>query len=84
MGRKLFPVGLVDQLVSHAEAEKEIEKLIELLKQNAPGAVKKTKELFVDLEIQTYIRRIERIDHGYHCTCPKGRRSQGRIGCFFQ
>lgn len=49
-GNEAFNNGLVDQIVSHEQADMEIEKLAGLLKQNAPGAVRLTKKLLVDIE----------------------------------
>lgn len=49
-GNEAFGSGLVDQIVSQKDADREIEKLIGLLKHNAPGAVKMTKKLLVDIE----------------------------------
>ena len=49
-GIEAFSGGLVDHLVSHEQADMEIEKLTGLLKENAPGAVMMTKKLLVDIE----------------------------------
>ena len=49
-GNVAYSNGLVDHLVTHEQADIEIEKLTGLLKQNAPGAVRITKNLLVDIE----------------------------------
>ena len=51
-GTEAFSGGLVDRLVRQEDAEDEIEKLVVLLKQNAPGAVSMTKKLLVDIELR--------------------------------
>ncbi len=53
-GNEAYEWGLVDRLVGEEEAEGEIIKLVELLKQNAPDAVRKTKQLLVDIEHRTF------------------------------
>ena len=49
-GIEAFSGGLVDHLVSHEQADMEIEKLTGMIKENAPGAVMMTKKLLVDIE----------------------------------
>jgi methylglutaconyl-CoA hydratase len=49
-GTEAHACGLIDHLVRPEDANEEIEKLIDLLKQNAPEAVSMTKKLLVDIE----------------------------------
>jgi methylglutaconyl-CoA hydratase len=48
-GREAFSSGLADRLVRQEDAESEIGKLVDLIKQNAPGAVMMTKKMLLGI-----------------------------------
>jgi methylglutaconyl-CoA hydratase len=57
-GMEAYSGGLVDHLVRQEDADREIEKLAGLLKQNAPGAVSMTKKLLIDIEHKAINREL--------------------------
>lgn len=57
-GNEAISSGLADRLVEKEDAEEEIKKLTGLLKQNAPGAVRMTKKLLVDIEHKEITREL--------------------------
>jgi len=83
-GKEAFDVGLVDQLVLQDEVEKELEKLLELLKQNAPGAVKKTKELFAYMEYKLISRELKDATVGIIADARRGEEAREGLDAFFQ
>lgn len=82
-GREAFSAGLVDHLVSDVQAEMEIEKLTTLLKQNAPGAVKKTKELFVDLEYRLISGDLKDLTTDIIAHARRGEEAREGLDAFF-
>jgi methylglutaconyl-CoA hydratase len=82
-GREAYSAGLVDHLVSHDKAEMEIEKLTALLKQNAPGAVKKTKKLFVDLENRLISEDLKDLTTDIIAHARRGEEAREGLDAFF-
>jgi methylglutaconyl-CoA hydratase len=82
-GREALSVGLVDHLVSHVQVETEIDKLIGLLKKNAPGAVKKTKELFMDLESKLISKELKDLTTDIIVHARRGEEAREGLEAFF-
>ena len=82
-GREAFSLGLVDHLVSHIQVETEIDKLIGLLKKNAPGAVKKTKELFIDLEHRLLSKELKDMTTDIIAHARRGEEAREGLEAFF-
>jgi methylglutaconyl-CoA hydratase len=60
-GAEAYSNGLVDHLITHEQADIEIEKLTRLLKKNAPGAVRITKKMLVDIEHKDINRELRKL-----------------------
>jgi methylglutaconyl-CoA hydratase len=82
-GNEAYACGLVDRLVNPEQADGEIGKLINQLKQNAPGAVNMTKKLIIDIENMAVTGDLRALTTEFIARARRGTEAREGLDAFF-
>jgi methylglutaconyl-CoA hydratase len=82
-GHEACAGGLADRVVRREDAEGKIGELVAMLKQNAPGAVRMTKKMLLEIEHKTIMRETRGLTTEMIARARKSEEAQEGLDAFF-